>query len=315
MARQSICQLGLNWQLEMDGIKKFEVEMDATQTLRKNLESGALMEMPIVSQTESLDGVEKVEVRTKAIGTGGENVRKRPLLWRHKFKAVAKRSKIKREISGGPSIKKKAIPIHSGNSGALILRDEKRYEMGTTKEMAVILKRFGDKQNRLFDRFERLSFEEQLNQAILGRSMSEPSVPRWQDAPQLVAKPVRLWKQRGSGFQKLLKKLLKPTLGRKSAKNNVPNTKKPKMPSYLGNQAGCRKPQHNIVTLMANRGSSTTSLVAELARHLGKPFWLPRKLGNQIWLPRFLGNQRIGKPSLVAENLGNQIWVAEIQSR
>ncbi|KAL2544771.1 histone-lysine N-methyltransferase [Forsythia ovata] len=111
----------------VDGIKKFEVETDVTQTLRKNLESGALMEMPIVSQTESLDGVEKVEVRTEAIGTGGENVRKHPLLWRHKFKAVAKRSKIKREISGGPSIKKKAIPIPSGNSGALILRDEKRY--------------------------------------------------------------------------------------------------------------------------------------------------------------------------------------------
>ncbi|KAL2517665.1 putative histone-lysine N-methyltransferase [Abeliophyllum distichum] len=111
----------------VDGIKKFEVETDATQNLRKNLERGALMETPVVSQTESLDGVEKVEVKTEAIGTSGENVRKHPLLWRHRFKAVAKRSKIKREISGGPSIKKKSIPIPSGNSGALILRDEKRY--------------------------------------------------------------------------------------------------------------------------------------------------------------------------------------------
>ncbi|KAL2557584.1 uncharacterized protein Fot_02323 [Forsythia ovata] len=101
--------------------------------------------------------------------------------------------------------------------------------MGTTEEMAVILKRFGDEQSTLFDRFERLSFEVQLNQAILGRSMSEPSVPRRQDAPQLVAKPVRLWKQRGSGFQKVLKKLLKPILGRKSAKNNGPDSKNHKI--------------------------------------------------------------------------------------
>ncbi|CAA2995842.1 Hypothetical predicted protein [Olea europaea subsp. europaea] len=90
-------------------------------------------------------------------------------------------------------------------------------EMGGVEDMAVILKRFGDEQSTLLDRYERLSFEVQLNQAILGRSMSEPSILRQQEARQVVAKPVRQWRRRGTG---LLKKLLKPILGGKSAKND-----------------------------------------------------------------------------------------------
>ncbi|CAI9774761.1 unnamed protein product [Fraxinus pennsylvanica] len=100
-------------------------------------------------------------------------------------------------------------------------------EMGTMEDMAVILKRFGDEQSTLLDRYERLSFEVKLNQAILGRSMSEPSVSRQQAAQQVVAKPMRQWRR---GFQKVLKKLLKPIRGKKSAKNDDrPDFKDPKI--------------------------------------------------------------------------------------
>lgn len=57
---------------------------------------------------------------------------------------------------------------------------------------------FGDEQSTLVDEFERLSFEMQLNQAILGgRSLSEsePTVPKLRG---------------GSGFNRVLKILLKP---------------------------------------------------------------------------------------------------------
>ncbi|CAN0846893.1 hypothetical protein LINGRAHAP2_LOCUS4681, partial [Linum grandiflorum] len=43
-------------------------------------------------------------------------------------------------------------------------------------EIEVVLKRFGDEHSTLVDQFERLSFEVQLNQAILARSLSEPGV-------------------------------------------------------------------------------------------------------------------------------------------
>ncbi|CAA2995841.1 Hypothetical predicted protein [Olea europaea subsp. europaea] len=91
-------------------------------------------------------------------------------------------------------------------------------EMGRVEDMAVILKRFGDEQSMLLDQYERLSVEVQPNQAILGRNMSEPSILRQHETPkQVVAKPVRQWCCRGTG---LLKKLLKPILGKKSAKND-----------------------------------------------------------------------------------------------
>lgn len=37
--------------------------------------------------------------------------------------------------------------------------------------------RYGDEESTLLDRYERLSFEVHLNQAILGRSLSHPTIP------------------------------------------------------------------------------------------------------------------------------------------
>ncbi|KAI8014642.1 hypothetical protein LOK49_LG05G00071 [Camellia lanceoleosa] len=119
--------------------------------------------------------------------------------------------------------------------------DEK---MGTRGDdgIEVILRRFGDEQSTLLDRFERLSFEVQLNQAILGRSLSEPSVSRgWTHhhqappaallvAPPAMASQVQQGKRRhGSGFQKVLKRLLKPILRRRwgSGKKESPDPKDP----------------------------------------------------------------------------------------
>ncbi|KAI3745352.1 hypothetical protein L1987_58463 [Smallanthus sonchifolius] len=79
------------------------------------------------------------------------------------------------------------------------------------------MKRFGDEQSTLLDRFERLSFEVQLNQAILGRSLSEPRAPRYQSLPSesKVADQGRRhhYHHRRLGFQKVLKKLFKPIFG------------------------------------------------------------------------------------------------------
>ncbi|XP_042940574.1 uncharacterized protein LOC122275540 isoform X2 [Carya illinoinensis] len=87
----------------------------------------------------------------------------------------------------------------------------------------IVLRKFGDEQSTLLDRFERLSFEVQLNQAILGRSFSEPSVARFQaplfgQGPAPPPPPLRQAQRgrRGSAFHKVLKKFLKPILGRKS---------------------------------------------------------------------------------------------------
>ena len=90
-------------------------------------------------------------------------------------------------------------------------------------EIAVVLKRFGDEQSTLLDQFERLSFEVQLNQAILGRSLSEPGASRSQlrgklngkDTAPLATHVKQGCRRRGLGFDKLLKKLLRPILGRK----------------------------------------------------------------------------------------------------
>ncbi|CAK7343562.1 unnamed protein product [Dovyalis caffra] len=103
------------------------------------------------------------------------------------------------------------------------LPSESKEEMD---EIAVVLKRFGDEQSTLLDQFERLSFEVQLNQAILGRSLSEPGASRSRlkapvtgQAPAPLATQVKQGcrrRRRGYGFDKLLKKLLKPILGRKA---------------------------------------------------------------------------------------------------
>ncbi|KAL8038945.1 hypothetical protein ABFX02_10G003400 [Erythranthe guttata] len=93
-------------------------------------------------------------------------------------------------------------------------------EMGTMEEMTTaIFKRFGDEQSTLLDKYERLSFEVQLNQAMLGRSLSEPAVARRQaPPPKLVAKTTEKLqgrRSRMSGFQKVMKKFLSPILGKK----------------------------------------------------------------------------------------------------
>ncbi|CAL5211146.1 unnamed protein product [Lathyrus oleraceus] len=94
-------------------------------------------------------------------------------------------------------------------------------------EVAMIRKRFGDEQSTLLDQFERLSFETQLNKAMLQRSLSEPRYLRSvSQQPRLVSvapttiplvNQVRQGRRcRGSGFRKVFKKLLKPFLGRKN---------------------------------------------------------------------------------------------------
>lgn len=95
-------------------------------------------------------------------------------------------------------------------------------------EIEVILRRFGDEQSTLLDRFERLSFEVQLNQAIqLGRSLSEPGIPRiFAPAPPAPAPaPVHHPRRRRFGFQKVMKKFLGPILGRKEARKKDPDQK------------------------------------------------------------------------------------------
>ncbi|KAL3654832.1 hypothetical protein CASFOL_000618 [Castilleja foliolosa] len=87
-------------------------------------------------------------------------------------------------------------------------------EMETRQEMAAIFKRFGDEQSALFDQYERLSFEVQLNKAMLGRSLSEPAVAS--RYPPAVKPEKQGWRRgRGSGFHKVMKKLLSQILGHK----------------------------------------------------------------------------------------------------
>ncbi|KAG8499210.1 hypothetical protein CXB51_005620 [Gossypium anomalum] len=95
-------------------------------------------------------------------------------------------------------------------------------------EISVVLRRFGDEQSTLLDQFERLSFEVQLNQAILSRSLSEPSVAKRShycsqfQAPPPAVKPKGRKGRPGSGFNRALKKLLKPILGRKGNAGKKP---------------------------------------------------------------------------------------------
>ncbi|KAL8517042.1 hypothetical protein ACS0TY_015320 [Phlomoides rotata] len=88
--------------------------------------------------------------------------------------------------------------------------------MATMEEMASIFKRFGDEQSNLLDQYERLSFEVQLNKAMLGRSLSEPAVARCQAPPKPAGKRGR----RVAGFQKVMKKLFGPILGKKGARKD-----------------------------------------------------------------------------------------------
>ncbi|KAE9610791.1 hypothetical protein Lal_00021189 [Lupinus albus] len=99
---------------------------------------------------------------------------------------------------------------------------------------ARIRKRFGDEQSTLLDQFERLSFEAHLNKAMLQRSLSEPGLPRSRFittvAPSIpmVTQVNQGKRPSGSRFYKVLKKLLKPILGRKSGtRKQVQDDKNP----------------------------------------------------------------------------------------
>ncbi|KAL0338070.1 UNVERIFIED_CONTAM: hypothetical protein Sangu_1329100 [Sesamum angustifolium] len=109
-------------------------------------------------------------------------------------------------------------------------------DMETAEEMAAIFKRFGDEQSTLLDQYERLSFEVQLNQAMLGRSLSEPAGGRCQPK-QVTSKPVKQGRRRrGSGFQKVIKKLFSPILvvGKRgsSARKDGTTSPDPKDPMF-----------------------------------------------------------------------------------
>ncbi|KAB2621810.1 hypothetical protein D8674_023992 [Pyrus ussuriensis x Pyrus communis] len=107
----------------------------------------------------------------------------------------------------------------------------------------VKLWKLGDDESSLLDHFERLSIELQLNQAMLRRSLSEPAYiqsefpllitqgpseppPPPPSPPHLVAK-----KRRGLGFNKLLRKMIKPIMSRMSGKKKdipIPDAKDPR---------------------------------------------------------------------------------------
>ncbi|CAN0879550.1 hypothetical protein LINGRAHAP2_LOCUS13119 [Linum grandiflorum] len=78
----------------------------------------------------------------------------------------------------------------------------------------VAVKRFGDEQSTLLDRYERMSFEVQLNRAILSRSLSEPGGPG-RTGRKKSGSTSSVGVVGSSGLHRFLKKLLKPILGRK----------------------------------------------------------------------------------------------------
>lgn len=107
-------------------------------------------------------------------------------------------------------------------------------------EIAVVLRRFGDEQSTLLDQFERLTFEVQLNQAILRRSFSEPGVGAVSKSqppgllpllntykqPSKMATQTQKKKRKASGIGKVLRKFFKPIFAKKgSSSNNMDNNK------------------------------------------------------------------------------------------
>ncbi|KAJ8550766.1 hypothetical protein K7X08_000136 [Anisodus acutangulus] len=91
------------------------------------------------------------------------------------------------------------------------------------KAISEVMRKFGDEKSTLLDEYERITFEIQLNQAILARSLSEPgrrSTTQLAPPPLLAAGDTteqglcRHRRRRGYGFQKVMKKLLKPILGK-----------------------------------------------------------------------------------------------------
>ncbi|VFQ69637.1 unnamed protein product [Cuscuta campestris] len=90
-------------------------------------------------------------------------------------------------------------------------------------EMARVVKRFGDEQSTLLDQYERLTFEVQLNRAILGRSFSDRTYGA--APPRVAAPPAEKGKRPRpfSGLPKAVKRLLlKPFLAkRKNKKGSI----------------------------------------------------------------------------------------------
>ncbi|KAG5585329.1 hypothetical protein H5410_045763 [Solanum commersonii] len=109
--------------------------------------------------------------------------------------------------------------------------------MGSMETISQAMKKFGDEKSTLLDEYERITFEIQLNQAILARSLSEPSrrsTTTRQPPPLMAAADqepcCRHHRRRGYGFQKVMKKLLKPILGKIKGDKKIMET--PKDPRF-----------------------------------------------------------------------------------
>ncbi|GAB4833123.1 hypothetical protein Ancab_031369 [Ancistrocladus abbreviatus] len=145
------------------------------------------------------------------------------------------------------------------------------------------LKTFGDDDpSTLMDQFERLSFEIQLNQAMLRRSFSEPSGERHHYcssvqaapplqrplvpvlAPPLVRKEVQQGKRGSSGFHKVLKKLLKPIFRRKEKRKQQQQDAMEAVTDF----ASSRRLSKSIVVLSLGR---CLAVKAELWGHHARP--------------------------------------------
>lgn len=102
-----------------------------------------------------------------------------------------------------------------------------------------VMKKFGDEKSTLLDEYERITFEIQLNQAILARSLSEPSrrSTTTTTRPPLMAAAdqqsfCRRHRRCGYGFHKVMKKLLKPILGKIKGDNKEMMETPPKDPRF-----------------------------------------------------------------------------------
>ncbi|KAH1256398.1 hypothetical protein GmHk_03G006561 [Glycine max] len=113
----------------------------------------------------------------------------------------------------------------------------------------------------------KLTFETHLNKAMLQRSLSEPGFPRQVSQPRHVSVTPTITllnhgKQRRcrvSGLSKVLKKLLRPILGRKSSggeRKHVPDPRNP-----LSWKTFSRSLRVFTTTIMAFYDTATTSVI------------------------------------------------------
>ncbi|CAI9755646.1 unnamed protein product [Fraxinus pennsylvanica] len=98
---------------------------DKARTSQHAFISGNGVDLVIVHALMAAPNCPWTKDKSAFSNSSGGNVRKRSSSSQEKSKPVAKKSGIKREISGGPSLKKKRIPVSSGSPGALIIWDEK----------------------------------------------------------------------------------------------------------------------------------------------------------------------------------------------